>query len=311
MSSLPTVDVRALPGDSDCVLDQAERVLATALRNYGFVALVGHGIDAALLEPAYAAVQRLFALPDETKLRYHRPRTGGARGYTPFGHERAKDQREADLKEFWHVGRESARHLSLLPNLWPAEVPELRPHLSALYLALEQLAARVLTALTSELGLPSTWFQDKIDHGNSILRALHYPPLTGGAPGPLRSAAHEDINLLTLMVGSGEPGLEILRPDGHWLPVEVLPGQVIVNVGDMLQRLSNHAFPSTTHRVVNPEGPAGARARYALPFFLHFNPEFVIETLPSCVGPDRPDRYATPITADAYLHERLREIGLL
>lgn len=301
MSSIPTIDVHNLAGGA----------LPAAFRTCGFAALVGHAIDEALLEPAYEAVRDLFALPESAKLRYHQPDGAGERGYTPFGRERAKDRCDADLKEFWHVGREPARHPGLSPNVWPAEIPAFQPRLRALYHALDALGAHVLEALTGELGLAPGWFADKIDHGNSILRPLHYPPLAGD-PGPaVRSAAHEDINVITLMVGAGEPGLQILRPDGSWLPVDVQPGQVIVNVGDMLQRLTNHVFSSTTHRVVNPEGPRRARARYSLPFFLHFNPEFLIETLPSCVGPDRPDRYPTPITADAYLRERLREIGLL
>jgi isopenicillin N synthase-like dioxygenase len=215
------------------------------------------------------------------------------------------------------VGRElpqpDPRFVRLLPNVWPAEVPELKPALLALYRALDALGARVLTALAGELALPADWFRDKIDHGNSILRPIHYPALnpSAAACGGVRSAAHEDINLITLMVATLEPGLELLTRAGHWLPLEVPAGAVIVNVGDMLQRLTNHVFASTTHRVVNPSGPASERARYSLPFFLHPNSEFLIDTLPSCVGPERPNRYPIAITADAYLRERLREIGLL
>lgn len=304
MSSIPTFDLHTLD----------PRALGAAFRELGFVALRGHDIDQRAIEPAYAAVRRFFALPDEVKRRYQLAGQAGARGYTPFRTERAKDQSEPDLKEFWHVGRELSADdphgQELLPNVWPREVPELRPALLSLYRALDQLGSRVLAAIAQDLGLASEWFEPHIDHGNSILRPLHYPPLAEGVSG-VRSAAHEDINLITLMVASGEPGLEILRRDGRWLAVEAPPDQVIVNIGDMLQRLTNHVLPSTTHRVVNPPAFASTRSRYSLPFFLHPNSEFVIETLPSCIDEQRVNRYPTPITADAYLRERLAEIGLL
>jgi isopenicillin N synthase-like dioxygenase len=193
--------------------------------------------------------------------------------------------------------------------VWPAELPEFAPALRALYDALDALGAEVLGALAIALALPCDWFADKIDHGNSILRPLHYPPI-GEAHG-VRSAAHEDINLITLMIAAAEPGLEIRARDGRWLAVDVPEGHVIVNIGDMLERLTNHVLPSTSHRVVNPEGDAARRSRYSLPFFLHPNPEFVIASLHSCVSDDNPDRYPTPITADGFLQQRLREIGLL
>jgi isopenicillin N synthase-like dioxygenase len=179
-----------------------------------------------------------------------------------------------------------------------------------LWRALSALGGELLEAVALYLGLPQAWFESAIDHGNSILRPLHYPPVAGSVRG-VRSAAHEDINLITLLVGAGEPGLEILLRDGSWLPVDTLPGQVVVNVGDMLQRLTNHVLLSTTHRVVNPASPWAERSRYSAPFFLHPNPEFVIRSLPSCVSSDRPDRYPEAICADDYLKQRLREIGLL
>jgi len=309
VSAIPTFDVHDLDRGSQ------ESALGAAFADYGFVAIVGHAIDASLLEPAYAAVRRFFALPDEVKRRYHLPGLAGARGYTPFRTEKAKDQSDPDLKEFWHVGRELPDdhpfRARMLPNVWPDEVPELKPTLLALYRALDVLGARVLSALAVYLDLAPDWFDDKIDHGQSILRPLHYPPLAEGAPRGVRSAAHEDINLITLMVAAGEPGLEILRRDGTWLPVDAPPGQVIVNVGDMLQRLTNHVLPSTSHRVVNPPGPSRTVSRYSMPFFLHPNAELLIETLPSCIDATRPNRYPTPITADDYLTERLRQIGLL
>jgi isopenicillin N synthase-like dioxygenase len=309
VSSIPTFDVH----------DLDPRALGVAFREYGFVSIHGHAIDASLVGPAYAAVARFFALPEAQKQRYHLEGAAGARGYTPFRTEKAKDQTAPDLKEFWHVGRELEPSDPLFPrmqpNVWPREVPELKAALLPLYRALDALGAEILSALAIDLGLPPAWFADKVDHGNSILRPLHYPPLQSARSvdvvDGVRSAAHEDINLITLMVAAAEPGLEILRRDGSYLAVDVPEGEVVVNIGDMLQRLTNHVLPSTTHRVINPAGDEGARSRYSLPFFLHPNSEFVIETLPSCCDEARPNRYPQAITADAYLTERLRQIGLL
>jgi isopenicillin N synthase-like dioxygenase len=306
---LPTLDVRRLDGE-DSAAFVAE--LGRALSDLGFVSVVGDmGVSAEVTAAAYAAMQRFFALPEANKLRYHVPGGAGQRGYTPFGVERAKDQHIADLKEFFHVGRDlpadSPYHLP--HNVWPAELPEFEPAMKQLWCALEALGRRLLSAIARYLGLTSDWFETAIDHGNSILRPLHYPPLALGTAG-LRSAPHEDINLITLLIASGEPGLQLQTRDGQWLPVETPPSAVVVNVGDMLQRLTNHVLPSTTHRVVNPPPPWSARARYSAPFFLHPNPEFVIESLPGCVNAQNPNRYPDPIVSDVYLQQRLREIGL-
>jgi isopenicillin N synthase-like dioxygenase len=309
MPQVPVLDVRDAAGPDRPKL---VRALGQAFEQVGFVSLVGHTIDDALTAPLYEQARALFALPDAAKRAYVLQGTGGARGYTPFGIETAKDQMDPDLKEFWHVGRELARDnpYGLAPNLWPTELPAFKQHALALYSALDALGVSVLSCVAEYLGLPAQWFDDKVDHGNSILRPLHYPPLSGQARG-VRSAAHEDINLITLLIGSGEPGLEILLRDGTWLPIETRQEHVVVNVGDMLQRLTNHVLISTTHRVVNPPPPWANSARYSVPFFLHFNPEVMIETLPSCVRADRPDRYPESISANAYLMQRLREIGLL
>jgi len=290
--------------------------LGQAWREFGFVGITDHGIDQRIIDDAYAAFGEFFALPEKTKMRYHQPGKGGARGYTGFGVEHAKGREVPDLKEFWHVGRElspeSNRHPDiLLPNLWPEEVPGFRERAMAVYNSLEAVGDRVLSAAACDLGLEPDWFADKTHYGNSILRPLHYPPIENAPEGAVRAAQHEDINLITLLVGSREQGLEILTRDGRWIAVTTLPGTIVVNVGDMLQRLTNHVYPSTTHRVVNPPGEAARRSRYSLPFFLHPNPDFVIETLPGCAGEDNPDRYPEPIASHDYLLERLHEIGLL
>jgi isopenicillin N synthase-like dioxygenase len=241
--------------------------------------------------------------------------SGGARGYTNFGIETAKDSEHPDLKEFWQVGRETENqqpgHEALLPNIWPREIDDFKPKLYRLYEALEALGNRILDALAVYLDLAPGYFRDKVNNGNSILRPLHYPPIAQQDTLSLRSAAHEDINLITLLVGSQEPGLEVLSRSGEWVPINMQAGAIVVNIGDMMQRLTNHVLPSTTHRVVNsPEAYTGG-SRYSIPFFLHPNPDFEISTLPSCITPDNPNRYPQPILADVYLKQRLVEIGLM
>jgi isopenicillin N synthase-like dioxygenase len=248
-------------------------------------------------------------------MRYHVPGSGGARGYTPFMVETAKDSRHPDLKEFWHIGREidrGSKYADVMPpNLWPDEVPGLREHGYALYEALDALGRRVLRALALHIDLPETWFEDKVDVGNSILRPIHYPPITAPDVPNVRAGAHEDINFITLLVGASAAGLEVLSRHGEWVPFTAEGDTIVVNIGDMLQRLSNHVYPSTTHRVVNPPGDLARQPRYSVPYFLHPNPDFLIDVLPSCVDAHNPSRYPQAITAHGYLMERLREIRLV
>lgn len=321
-AQVPQLDIRRFDQGSEAQRSSFIADLGEALRGFGFVGIREHGLDDALVARSYELLKQFFALPSEVKRRYHVPGGGGARGYTSFGVETAKDATVADLKEFWHVGRELGADSqwagSLPDNLWPSEIPGFRATLSSLYAALDGLGNRMLRAIALHLELPEDWFADKVDHGNSILRPIHYPPLNGelgelgelGAEGAVRSAAHGDINLITLLVGSGEPGLQILSRTQEWIPVSTIEGVVVCNVGDMLERLTNHVLPSTVHQVVNPPEPWRSQARYSIPFFLHPNSEFPIETLPECVSPSNPDRYPTSITADEFLQQRLREIKL-
>ncbi len=284
-------------------------------RDTGFVGFTGHGIESALIERARESFRQFFDLPESVKQCYHQPGSGGARGYTGFGIEQARDHDVPDLKEFYHVGRELAADNPypdiLLPNVWPSEVADFRVAALELYQALDRVGRRILSAMAVDLGLAPDWFESRVDFGNSILRPIHYPPIADAPPGAVRAARHEDINLITLLIGSREQGLEILSAGGAWIPVTTIPGTIIVNVGDMLQRLTNHRYRSTTHRVVNPPGAAAARSRYSIPFFLHFNPDEVIRTLPQCIDSNHPDCYPQPITAHEFLLERLREIRLL
>jgi isopenicillin N synthase-like dioxygenase len=289
--------------------------LGAAYREWGFCGIRGHGIPDPLIEESYRAFRDFFALPEATKLKYHIAGTGGARGYTPFGIETAKDSQHFDLKEFWHVGREIARdsiYARLMPaNVWPQEVPEFRRCALDLYQALDELGSRVLSALALNLGLAANWFDDKTNFGNSILRPIHYPPITSANIPNVRAGAHEDINLITLLVGASAEGLEVLSRKGEWVPFTADADTIVVNIGDMLQRLSNHVYPSTTHRVVNPPGDKSRLTRYSTPFFLHPNPDFLIKTLSGCITDENPDRYPEPITAYDYLMQRLREIRLV
>ena len=307
---IPVLDLSEFSGRRDAFTD----ALGRAYRDYGFVGITGHGLDNDTIERAYACFRAFFALPDEIKQRYHQPEGGGKRGYTGFGVEQARDYGVPDLKEFWHVGREvegrNPHPEILLPNLWPEEVSDFREASLALYGELDNLGQRMLSAIALDLGLPADCFAPQVNRGNSILRPIHYPPIGNARPGQVRAARHEDINLITLLIGSREQGLEVLNKHGEWVPVTTLPGTIIVNVGDMLQRLTNHVYTSTTHQVVNPPGDAAQRSRYSIPFFLHPNPDFVIETLPHCITPDNPNRYPEPLSSDDYLQQRIREINL-
>ncbi|HEY4531478.1 MAG TPA: 2-oxoglutarate and iron-dependent oxygenase domain-containing protein [Luteimonas sp.] len=312
---IPTLDIRrfthpASPDDRQAFVAE----LGAAYREWGFAGIRNHGIPQPLIDDAYQAFKAFFALPEETKKKYHVPGGGGARGYTPFGVETAKDSKHFDLKEFWHIGREipdDSKYRDVMPpNLWPDEVPEFRAKGYALYEALDQLGSQVLRALALHIDLPEDYFADKTDNGNSILRPIHYPPITADDIPNVRAGAHGDINFITLLVGASAAGLEVQSHEGEWVPFTSDADTIVVNIGDMLQRLTNHVYPSTIHRVVNPPGELARQPRYSVPFFLHPNPDFLIDVLPSCVSADNPSRYPEPITAHGYLEERLREIKL-
>jgi isopenicillin N synthase-like dioxygenase len=287
--------------------------LGGSFARHGFAVVADHGLDPARIDAALSEARAFFALPDAVKRRSWVAGGKGQRGYTPFGVEAAKGSDHADLKEFWHVGREAADsdvlRLAMPANVWPETPAGFRVRMLWLFGALEGLGERFLRAIATHLGLQPDVFAGPTACGNSVLRLLHYPPTTGDGP-RIRAGAHEDINAITLLLGAEEAGLEILEPDGQWLPVNPPPGSVVVNIGDMLARLTNDTLRSTTHRVVNPAPDRCGVARYSAPFFLHFRSDFLIETLPGCVSQERPDRYPEPITAQAFLDQRLAEIGL-
>jgi isopenicillin N synthase-like dioxygenase len=282
------------------------RAFMAGLKRHGFVILKDHGVGVNLLRRTYALAREVFDLPGEIKRRY----AAGMRGYTPFGVEHAKYTQVADLKEFWQIGHEPALDGSdpqpFPPNVWPAEVPEFRPVFQALFNELNETGVVLLRALAPELGLEERHFDPLVRRGTSILRVLHYPPMQPEMdPRALRSAEHEDINFLTIMVAAEGAGLELLDRDGTWLPVETEPANLIVDSGDMLARMTGGLIPATTHRVVNPAGPNVSR--YSAPFFMHPTLETSLAALPACAG--RGVGYP-PITAGEYLQERLKAIGM-
>lgn len=290
-------------------LEAAAAALGDSFRRTGFAVVKGHGIPQELVSNAWAEAAAFFALPDELKRRHHVPGGAGQRGYTPFGIETARGAAVHDLKEFWHVGRdlpEGHPHAALMaPNLWPdAERPGFRPTFQALFTALEAVGLRILKAIAVHLGQAADFFVDPVRDGNSVLRLLHYPPLPEGAPAAaVRAAAHQDINVITLLLGAEEAGLQLLARDGRWLEVPAPPGSLVVNVGDMLERQTGGLLPSTTHRVVNPPPSRAHVPRYSMPFFLHYRPDWLIEPLV-------PNPAMPPITANDFLLQRLAEIRL-
>ena len=297
-------------------LDSIADELGRSFQQYGFAVIRDHGIPQELIDRAEALSKQFFALPDEVKRAYHIPGGGGARGYTPFGTEKAKDAKVHDLKEFWHVGRELPEGHPLAEfmadNVWPSEVAGFRETFSELYAAFEEAGGRVLEGIALHLGLDREFFAPTIEDGNSVMRLLRYPPLEGEeAEGAIRAAAHGDINTITLLLGAEEAGLELLTRKGEWLAVSPPPGALAVNIGDMLERLTNGRLRSTTHRVVNPAGDAVRRARYSMPFFLHFRPDYLIDPLPSCIAEGEEENAPEPILAHDFLMQRLREIKLV
>lgn len=307
--SIPTLDLT----DADRQPEVFAEQVGAALQELGFFALENHGVEQGLIDASYRVVEQFFLLPEARKLAYEDPASRGQRGFTRFGREHAKDHPTPDLKEFWHVGREFEPGHPLASvyavNLWPEELPEFRRCLTELYRQLDRCAARLLEAVALYLGEPPARLRDMARDGNTILRVIHYPPVPDEAPpAALRAAAHEDINLITLLCEATAGGLELLTRDGVWLPVQALPGQIIVDAGDMLQNLTNGLLRSTTHRVTNPDN--SRERRFSMPFFVHPRAEVDLSPLPGCIARTGGEQRYPSITAGEYLHRRLREIGL-
>ena len=311
--TIPVVDLaKFVHGSTD---DQKAFVeaLGKAFHEVGFVGVVNHGIPKQLVDDFYAASKRFFSLPVLSKSQYKLEGLAGQRGYTSFGTEHAKQSQVADLKEFFQVGQfvegEVENPEEYPDNVVTHEVPEFSALAEKLYKAFEKSGGHLLRAIARHLNLPEDYFDDKIHNGNSILRSIHYPPITEEPRSAIRAEQHEDINLITLLVGASAGGLQLLNTEGKWLDIVPEEDEIVINVGDMLQRLTNNYLKSTTHRVVNPPKEEWHVPRLSIPFFLHPKSIMDLSCLPSTVTKERPLAYE-PITAGEYLDERLREIGL-
>jgi isopenicillin N synthase-like dioxygenase len=290
--------------------------LGTAYNNIGFVAIRNHYLTDDLSARLYDAIKRFFALPDAVKAKYEIPGLAGQRGYIGKGKEHAKGRNTGDLKEFYHVGQTVEDNDPIKKeypeNVWPDELPEFKDIAQDVYRRLEKTGVHMLRAIALYLGLPEDYFDAKVRHGNSILRPIHYYPIENPDSVPedaVRAAEHGDINLITLLMGASADGLQVLRRDGKWIPITALPEQLVVNVGDMLERLTNKKLKSTIHRVVNPPRHLMNSPRYSIPFFMHPRSEMSLAALPDCVTADQPKLWPD-ITAGEFLNQRLAEIGL-
>lgn len=310
---IPSVDL------SDFLSGDAERKnsfvqqLGKAYEEIGFVAVRNHGLTDEQSAMLYDQVQKFFALPEEVKAKYEVEGLAGQRGYTSFGKEHAKGRNTGDLKEFWHFGQYVEDNDPIIEqypdNVDVKELPEFNEIGKTVYQTLESAGKNMLRAIALYLGLDEYYFDDKIHNGNSILRPIHYPPITDEPKDAVRAAEHEDINLITLLMGASAEGLQVLNKKKEWVDVTALPEQIVVNVGDMLQRLTNNKLRSTTHRVVNPPREKWSQSRFSIPFFLHPRSEMRLDCLEECIDENHPKLYAD-ISAGEYLDERLAEIGL-
>lgn len=314
--NIPSLDLADFYGKDQDKKQKFVDALGTAYNNIGFVAIRNHFLNDEMQQKLYTVIKKYFALPDDVKKKYERMDIAGQRGYTGKGKEHAKGRNTGDLKEFYHVGQElpesELKKEDYPANVWPEEVPEFKTVAVEVYRALEKTGKHMLSAIALYLGLPENYFDDKIRSGNSILRPIHYYPIENPDAVPadaVRAAEHGDINLITLLMGASADGLQVLRRDGKWIPITALPDQLVVNVGDMLERLTNKKLKSTIHRVVNPPRALMNTPRYSIPFFMHPRSEMSLAALSGCVDAEHPKVWED-ITAGEFLDQRLREIGL-
>jgi isopenicillin N synthase-like dioxygenase len=311
--AIPVVDLADFASGDPAKKAAFVQQLGKAFEDTGFVAVKNHGISDHLITDLYKYVQQFFSLPSALKKKYEKPELAGQRGYTSFGKEHAKGSEAPDLKEFFQFGQTVNDNDPIKseypPNVSVAEVEAFTPTFFRAYRAFEKSGKSLLQAIALYLGLDEHYFDEQVRNGNSILRAIHYPPITQEPQSAIRAEQHEDINLITLLVGASSDGLQILTRQNEWVAVTSLPEQIVVNVGDMLQRLTNNKLKSTTHRVVNPSRDKWHTSRFSIPFFLHPKSRMSLAALPSCIDQDHPKAYQDE-TAGAYLDERLKEIGL-
>jgi isopenicillin N synthase-like dioxygenase len=317
LDQIPSLDLADFTSGDPVRKAKFVQELGQAYNQIGFAAIKNHGLSDDLTEKLYASVKKFFALPEETKKKYEIPGLSGQRGYTGKGKEHAKGRSTGDLKEFWHTGQMVDDPNDPIKAEYPEnidcnEIPEFNELTKEAYKTLEKTGKTMLQALALYLGLDEFYFDNKVRNGNSILRSIHYFPIEDPdsiPPDAVRAAAHGDINLITLLMGASAEGLQVLRRDGVWIPITALPNQIVCNVGDMLDRLTNHKLKSTIHRVVNPPREKMGNSRFSIPFFMHPRSEMDLSCLESCVDAEHPKLYEN-MTAGQFLDERLREIGL-
>jgi isopenicillin N synthase-like dioxygenase len=311
--TIPVVDLSDFTSGDPIKKEAFVEELGKAYENVGFVGVKNHGISEDLIADLYKYVQQFFSLPSDKKRAYEIAELAGQRGYTSFGKEHAKGSSAPDLKEFFQYGQVVPSGHPLKPeypdNVSVDEIPGFNETFFKAYRAFEKSGKSLLQAIAIYLGLAEHYFDDFVEEGNSIVRAIHYPPITVEPQSAIRAEQHEDINLITLLVGASAGGLEILTKKNEWIGVTSLPEQIVVNVGDMLQRFTNNKLKSTTHRVVNPPRELWHTSRFSIPFFLHPKSAMSLSALESCIDEQHPKAY-DDITAGEYLEERLREIGL-
>ena len=315
-NEIPSLDLADFYGGDPVKKSKFVAALGEAYNNIGFVAIRNHYLTDELSAKLYSTIKKFFAQPDAVKQKYEIPGLAGQRGYIGKGKEHAKGRNTGDLKEFYHVGQEVTDGdpiKSEYPdNVWPDEIKEFKEISLDVYQRLEKTGVHMLRAIALYLGLPENYFDSKVKNGNSILRPIHYFPIEDPDSVPadaVRAAEHGDINLITLLMGASADGLQVLRRDGKWIPITALPDQLVVNVGDMLERHTNKKLKSTIHRVVNPPREKMNTPRYSIPFFMHPRSDMDLTCLKSCIDADHPKLFED-ITAGAFLDQRLAEIGL-
>lgn len=313
---IPSLNLNSYINGDDTQRKKFSDELGRAFNDSGFVTITNHGVSQELINKLYQNIQAAFALPLDQKQQYEKAELAGQRGYTSPGKETAKGAKTADLKEFWQIGQEVMDD-DPIKNQYPeneflAEIPEFNEVTREIYQRLEGNGKHLLRAIATYLELPVDYFDSHVHNGNSILRGIHYFPIQDPDALPddaVRAGAHEDINLITLLIGASADGLEVLTRSNEWLPIKAGHTDIVVNVGDMLQRLTNNKLRSTTHRVVNPPREMMKTSRFSVPFFLHPRSDMDLTSLPSCIDEEHPKIYSD-MTAGEYLDERLREIGL-
>jgi len=313
MTSIPSVNLEDFLSEDSKRKQKFIDEIGKAYQDIGFVALKGHFLDEKLVDRLYSEIKNFFTLPLETKRSYEIPGIGGQRGYVSFGKESAKGKKEGDLKEFWHFGQyvedDAERAKEYPENVVVNELPEFNKVGKETYQMLEKTAKFVLRALALYLDLEETYFDNYIHNGNSILRPIHYPPITEEPKAAERAAAHGDINLITLLMGAQGRGLQVQNHKGEWLDAIAEPDELMINVGDMLSRHTNNKLKSTIHRVINPPRELWGTSRYSIPFFMHPISEMKLDVLDSCIDAENPKQF-DDITAGAFLDQRLIELGL-